>query len=407
VRIQSNRPLCVVFLCDPTCKERSSDGYHSRGIQTHRHYSLCAALQIRRVTESTGCGMATLGTWLPRHPKGHHGIHVLTSAPSKDTQHAGTPGAHWEDVVVLHGRWVCLQHTLGRVLHFARPPFTCGVAGCWSLLPTLTAKPLTLHHIQLMCGYQVGGLGSVRSGRREQSGLGWWPLQPPHWRVHFLNTRCAPHPVRGCPPPPHHTTDYEEERTISSKRTAIEDWEGGLELRQSTSTSPSQGDRPTAPATGPPTHPHTPRAVVGTCWDTVLLFHPRTAVYTHSRVAESVWVGPGTRAAHTPWWERGWGDGWQRSPHPHTHPGAGAGTCWDTAPLFQPRPAVYIHSRVAESMWVGPGTRATHRPRWERGWGGGWLRLQPSPPHTTPRRWSGHMLGHSTPVSPSHRSLYT
>jgi hypothetical protein len=46
--------------------------------------SLRMALQIRRVTESTGCGMATLGTWLPRRPKGHHGIRVLTSSPTKD-----------------------------------------------------------------------------------------------------------------------------------------------------------------------------------------------------------------------------------------------------------------------------------------------------------------------------------
>ena len=42
----------------------------------------------------------------------------------------------------------------------------------------------------------------------------------------------------------------------------------------------------------------------------------------------------------------------------HT-PRAEAGTWWEAAPLSRPRPVVYIHRRVADSVQVGTGTHAT------------------------------------------------
>jgi hypothetical protein len=210
-------------------------------------------------------------------------------------------------------------------------------------------------------------------------------------------------------PPPHSdckTTDTAS-YTISSKRTAIEDWEGGLELRQPTSTSPGQGDRPTSHR---PTHPHTPRAAVGTCWDTVPLFHPRPAVYIHSRVAESVRVGPGTHAAHTPWWERGWGGGWrrlQRSPHPRTHPGlqwAHAGPQHPCSTLA-PQSTYIVEWRKACGWGRGRMLRTHHGGSVGGVAGGGGCNEVPTSAHT--QGCSGHMLGHSTPVPPSPRSLHT
>ena len=45
----------------------------------------------------------------------------------------------------------------------------------------------------------------------------------------------------------------------------------------------------------------------------------------------------------------------------HT-PRAEAGTWWEAAPLSRPRPVVYIHRRVADSVQVGTGTHNTRTP---------------------------------------------
>jgi hypothetical protein len=84
------------------------------------------------------------------------------------------------------------------------------------------------------------------------------------------------------------------------------------------------------------------------------------------------------------------------------------GTCLPAATLPHPRPAVDIHAIVVDGVRVGPGTHHRHTPRWEHGGRvASWDAQGRVPTHARTQGCSGHMLIGSTPIPPSHRSLYT
>ena len=138
-------------------------------------------------------------------------------------------------------------------------------------------------------------------------------------------------------------------------------------------------------------HPHTRKVKVSTCWQVALLSRPRPTVYIHRRVADHVWAGSGTHGRHIPKWEREWVAGWVAGSTVLTHtPRAGVGTYWQVTPMFRPRPAVYIHRRVAERVWAGLGTHGRHIPRWEREWVAGWVSGSTVLTHTHARSQCPH-----------------